>query len=221
MSVKLTEEQREAIEWAAGQAYSYAKPITGESLMMKRWRALSELLAAQTTMAEPCDKCGLLDANKCAECNPGPTDHPDHSGDGGDLQEVGFIVQDDRLGWHFAPTVAWTYLGKGRALYVRSDKVDPVRQDGDGRAAPDIAEFSELIDSYQCAQKDGNHNERAAARIALMSAYRAALASKAAAVAAREPILKPGKNCLNTMASSALMAHVTLMMACVAPIPRQ
>jgi hypothetical protein len=23
-----------------------------------------------TTMAEPCDKCGKLDANKCAECNP-------------------------------------------------------------------------------------------------------------------------------------------------------
>jgi hypothetical protein len=23
-----------------------------------------------TTMAEPCDKCGLLDANKCLECNP-------------------------------------------------------------------------------------------------------------------------------------------------------
>lgn len=23
-----------------------------------------------TTMAEPCEKCGLLDANKCLECNP-------------------------------------------------------------------------------------------------------------------------------------------------------
>jgi hypothetical protein len=34
------------------------------------------------------------------------------------LTEVGFIVHDDVHGWHFAPTVAWTYLGKGRALYT-------------------------------------------------------------------------------------------------------
>jgi len=55
---------------------------------------------------------------------------PDHSGDGGDLQEVGFIVQDEVHGWHFAPTVAWTYLGKGRALYARSNQAAPVPQDG-------------------------------------------------------------------------------------------
>jgi hypothetical protein len=34
------------------------------------------------------------------------------------LTEVGFIVQDDLHGWHFAPTVAWAYLGKGRVLYA-------------------------------------------------------------------------------------------------------
>jgi hypothetical protein len=281
MSVKLTEEQREAIEWAAGQAYSYAKPMTGESLMMKRWRALSELLAVQTTMAEPCDKCGLLDANKCAECNPGPTDHPDHSGDGskkldmslearladaeadvarlhkdkmdlwmqlhgyapvpqeGDERRDNFDVLIKQFateyaldrtaagGWIFenhnlfkfvyaalaskaAPAlqdvpdtllVDLFYAAQGDITKFRvkareilgGTKVDPVRQDGDGRAAPDIAEFSELIDSYQCAQKDGNHDERAAARIALMSAYRAALASKAAAVAVEEPTVDLSK----------------------------
>jgi hypothetical protein len=41
----------------------------------------------------------------------------------------------------------------------------------------DIAEFGELIDAYQCAQKDGSHDDRAKARIALMNAYRAALAA--------------------------------------------
>jgi hypothetical protein len=44
-------------------------------------------------------------------------------------------------------------------------------------AAPDLAEFGELIDTYQCAQKDGTHDERANARIALMDAYRAAIAA--------------------------------------------
>jgi hypothetical protein len=49
----------------------------------------------------------------------------------------------------------------------------------------DIADFLELIDAYQCAQKDGTHDERAQARIALMNAYRDALtAGKVAA----EPI---------------------------------
>jgi hypothetical protein len=41
----------------------------------------------------------------------------------------------------------------------------------------DIADFLELIDAYQCAQKDGTHDERANARIALMNAYRAAIAA--------------------------------------------
>ncbi|MBN3848682.1 hypothetical protein G3N58_17895 [Paraburkholderia sp. Ac-20342] len=52
-------------------------------------------------------------------------------------------------------------------------------------AAPDLAEFGELIDTYQCAQKDGTHDERANARIALMNAYRAAIA---AGGAVQEPI---------------------------------
>ncbi|MBN3848184.1 hypothetical protein G3N58_15285 [Paraburkholderia sp. Ac-20342] len=52
-------------------------------------------------------------------------------------------------------------------------------------AAPDLAEFGELIDTYQCAQKDGTHDERANARIALMNAYRAAIA---AGGAVQEPV---------------------------------
>lgn len=44
----------------------------------------------------------------------------------------------------------------------------------DERAAFDLAEFCELIDDYQCAQKDGTHDERAKARFALMNASRAA-----------------------------------------------
>lgn len=48
------------------------------------------------------------------------------------------------------------------------------------RGTPDIAEFGELIDDYQCAQKDGSEDKRARARIALMAAYRAALAAPAA-----------------------------------------
>ncbi|HDR9048802.1 TPA: hypothetical protein QDA94_003034 [Burkholderia vietnamiensis] len=36
------------------------------------------------------------------------------------LLEVGFITQDEIHGWHFAPTVGWEFLGKGRALYARA-----------------------------------------------------------------------------------------------------
>lgn len=53
----------------------------------------------------------------------------------------------------------------------------------DERAAFDLAEFCELIDAYQCAQKDGTHDERAKARFALMNAYRAAASLAAEAVA--------------------------------------
>jgi hypothetical protein len=49
----------------------------------------------------------------------------------------------------------------------------------------DIADFLELIDAYQCAQKDGTHDERAQARIALMNAYRAALTAEKVAA---EPV---------------------------------
>jgi hypothetical protein len=80
MSVKPTEEQREAIEWAAGQAYSYAKPMTGESLMMKRWRVLSDLFAATSVEMShyvsdggACSNCGnaLIDHKGGREC-PAP-----------------------------------------------------------------------------------------------------------------------------------------------------
>lgn len=50
----------------------------------------------------------------------------------------------------------------------------PAAAPADERAAFDLAEFCELIDAYQCAQKDGTHDERAKARFALMNAYRAA-----------------------------------------------
>lgn len=53
----------------------------------------------------------------------------------------------------------------------------------DERAAFDLAEFCELIDDYQCAQKDGTHDERAKARFALMNACRAAASPAAEEVA--------------------------------------
>ncbi|KGU91202.1 hypothetical protein X880_6057 [Burkholderia pseudomallei MSHR4032] len=56
----------------------------------------------------------------------------------------------------------------------------------DERAAFDLAEFCELIDDYQCAQKDGTHDERAKARFALMNACRAAASPAAEAVATVE-----------------------------------
>jgi hypothetical protein len=31
---------------------------------------MADRTESMTTMAEACDKCGKLDANKCAECNP-------------------------------------------------------------------------------------------------------------------------------------------------------
>jgi len=40
----LTGDQREALEWAAKQAGAYARPISGETLMMKRESALRALL---------------------------------------------------------------------------------------------------------------------------------------------------------------------------------
>jgi hypothetical protein len=44
-----------------------------------------------------------------------------------------------------------------------------------------IADFTALIDDYQCAQKDGSANDRANARIALMNAYRSALSRQPSA----------------------------------------
>lgn len=40
------------------------------------------------------------------------------------------------------------------------------------QADDDLAAFAELIDDYQCAQKDGSVDDRAQARIALLNAYR-------------------------------------------------
>lgn len=52
--------------------------------------------------------------------------------------------------------------------------------------APDIAEFCELIDDYQCAQKDGSADDRAKARIALINAYRDATLTHASDSEAQE-----------------------------------
>jgi hypothetical protein len=54
----------------------------------------------------------LLEASK-----PAPSVEQDERGA---LTEVGFITHDDLHGWQFAPTVAWTWLGRGRALYARA-----------------------------------------------------------------------------------------------------
>ncbi|WP_244254444.1 hypothetical protein [Burkholderia vietnamiensis] len=43
----LTDDQYEAVEWAAKQAGGYARPVEGETLMMKRERSLKELLTRQ------------------------------------------------------------------------------------------------------------------------------------------------------------------------------
>jgi len=52
-------------------AYSYAKPLTGESLMMKRWRVLSELFAAK-----PVDLSHYVsDGGACANCNHALIEH--------------------------------------------------------------------------------------------------------------------------------------------------
>ena len=68
--------------------------LDGRPLDRINREALSDLLAAPQATATP----------------PAQTERA--------LTEVGFIVQDDVRGWHFAPTVAWTHLGKGRALYA-------------------------------------------------------------------------------------------------------
>lgn len=48
--MSLTYEQREAIEWAAGNANSHAKTVgAGETIMQQRQRVLSQMLAAQPT----------------------------------------------------------------------------------------------------------------------------------------------------------------------------
>lgn len=68
-------------------------------------------------------------------------------------------------------------------FYLESGDGEPSAVPADERAAFDLAEFCELIDAYQCAQKDGTHDERAKARFALMNAYRAAASLAAEAVA--------------------------------------
>lgn len=67
-----------------------------------------------------------------------------------------------------------------RALHSMGTQPAAATVPADERGTPDIAEFGELIDDYQCAQKDGSEDKRARARIALMAAYRAALAAPAA-----------------------------------------
>lgn len=45
-------------------------------------------------------------------------------------REVGFIVHDEMHGWHFAPTVAWTFLGKGCMLFARASSPNAAGAEG-------------------------------------------------------------------------------------------
>lgn len=56
------------------------------------------------------------------------------------------------------------------------DGLLPVETGARGDEWADVADFSELIDDYQCAQRDGSFTDRHKARMALLNAYRAALA---------------------------------------------
>ena len=80
-----------------------------------------------------------------------------------------------------------TYTGQNGWLTVPEEEYERTKHKYDHRVRyarpdeaaayglPDIAEFDLLVDDYQCEQKDGNEDTRAAARIALNSAYRKAL----------------------------------------------
>lgn len=70
--------------------------------VMCAMQILTNLLTIQCTPTAPAQSCG--DAEQADEA----------------VTEVGFITHDELHGWHFAPTVAWTWLGKGRALYARA-----------------------------------------------------------------------------------------------------
>lgn len=63
--MKLTEEQHKAIEWASEHAANYARPIDGETTMMRYSRVLRELLAAHNAEAqgEPYGWIGFDNAN--------------------------------------------------------------------------------------------------------------------------------------------------------------
>ncbi|PFH12910.1 hypothetical protein [Burkholderia sp. JKS000303] len=96
--------------------------------------------------------------------------------------------------WTAAPTsnvsyaASWTLAHRAMLGAVPTPpSANAAAAPADERAAFGLADFCELIDAYQCAQKDGTHDERAKARIALMDAYRAA-ASQPAAAAGQEAV---------------------------------
>lgn len=61
----LTEEQRDAIEWAADEAYSHAKCRAFEPTLEARWRVLSDLFTASSADdAQPAS--GVDDARDAA-----------------------------------------------------------------------------------------------------------------------------------------------------------
>jgi hypothetical protein len=49
---EMTPDQREAIEWAAGEAYSHAKIASGGTLMYRRWVLLTDMFRAGLTAKE-------------------------------------------------------------------------------------------------------------------------------------------------------------------------
>lgn len=70
--------------------------------------------------------------------------------------------------WRNAMLAADDFIAKQlRKLLAGPSAPAPAAQADD-----DLAAFAELIDDYQCAQKDGSVDDRAQARIALLNAYR-------------------------------------------------
>lgn len=72
-----------------------------------------------------------------------------------------------------------------------------------GAEGVDLADFTALIDDYQCAQKDGTHDERAKARIALLNAYRAAI-GRSPAMAAEAVAIPAGWKAMPPSATTAM-----------------
>ncbi|KVT07670.1 hypothetical protein WT24_18010 [Burkholderia sp. MSMB1078WGS] len=99
--------------------------------------------------------------------------------------EAPFVVDQSDPLW---PKHLYENMKAAHEVYANDPPPEsaPIPANETGAEGADLADFLELIDNYQCAQKDGTEDERARARIALIDAYRAVL-SRSPAMASAAP----------------------------------
>ncbi|MGN6657102.1 MAG: hypothetical protein ACTHJ9_17415 [Rhodanobacter sp.] len=122
-----------------------------------------------------CSKCGTElagDGSRCGVCGAQDVARaPEEGNEWVQCRHCGSMCQGEMSDEELAKlraADAWETWQARAALATTPDE---------GTETPDIVGFCELIDAYQSAQKTGADDESGCARIALIRAYRAALAT--------------------------------------------